>query len=102
MGLQIPPPKIMLANKELQNESGFFILKDVVFKPFHLKDWFLIYQGRDGYDDEDADFFVKELIINAGKIGIKIEKPYYIPMLDTNPTNWIRTIEQQIQSGGKP
>lgn len=94
MGFQIPPPKIMLANKELVNETGFFILKDIVLKPFHLKDWFLIYHGKNEYDDEDADFFTNELIKNAGKIGIKIEKPFYIPMLDTNPNSWIKTIEQ--------
>jgi len=48
----LDPPVIRLGGrKELQNDVGFFILKDAVLKPGHIKDWFLIYLSKGKRDD---------------------------------------------------
>jgi hypothetical protein len=55
----LDPPDIKLGKKNLKNDVGFFILRDPVLKPGHIKDWFLIYQSRNKNDDSDADYLVE-------------------------------------------
>ena len=102
-GFQLDPPVIRLGGrKELQNDVGFFILKDAVLKPGHIKDWFLIYLSKGKRDDQDADVLVDELKKNASKLGIKLEDPYFVVARDENPTSWVRELQNEFKKGGKP
>lgn len=94
MGIKLNPPRINLGkNKDLSNDTGFFIIKDPVYMGAHIKDWFMIYSGRSKNDDKDADFLVNELKKNGSKIGIRVEDPYYIVVKDNNPNTWVRELE---------
>ncbi|KAM3131412.1 hypothetical protein pb186bvf_016484 [Paramecium bursaria] len=96
-------PTLKLGSKSINtDQNAFFILRDNVFKSSHIKDWFLIYQGRGKQDDGDADFLVDELRQTADKIGIKMEKPYFIVMKDGNPNAWVDTLRDEIGKGGAP
>jgi hypothetical protein len=86
----------------LQNDVGFFILKDAVLKPGHIKDWFLIYLSKGKRDDQDADYLVDELKKNASKLGIKLEDPYFVVARDENPSNWVYELENEFKKGGRP
>lgn len=52
-------PDIKFNSKSFQtDQSAFFLIKDVVYKTSHIKDWFLVYQGKGKRDDADADLLV--------------------------------------------
>jgi hypothetical protein len=88
-GFQLDPPNIKLGNQELRNDTGMFILKSNVLSPGYIKDWFLLYMARGKNDDDDADYLTDILVKNAGRIGIKMEKPYFIALKNTDPNHWI-------------
>jgi hypothetical protein len=35
-------------------------------------------------------------------LGIKLEKPYFLVLRDTNPNAWIDAIEKDVSKGGTP
>jgi hypothetical protein len=42
------------------------------------------------------------MIKSARKIGIKMEKPYFIVINDYSPQTWLREIDREITKGGRP
>ncbi|CAK67978.1 unnamed protein product (macronuclear) [Paramecium tetraurelia] len=100
-GFQLQAPRIFMGNKEYQtDQSGFFMIKDPVFQGSHIRDWFMVYQSRGKNDDDDVDFLVSELQKQGDRIGIRIEKPYYVVLKDNNIQNWMQRLTAEI--GDKP
>lgn len=75
------------------------MLKDNVYKSSYIKDWFLVYEGRGKRDDENADDLVGEVRKAGGRIGIKIDAPYFIVINNNQPRNWIKEIEEEFKKG---
>ncbi|CAD8192080.1 unnamed protein product [Paramecium octaurelia] len=100
-GFQLQAPLIYMGNKEYQtDQSGFFMIKDPVFQGSHIQDWFMVYQSRGKNDDDDIDFIVSELQKQGERIGIRIEKPYFVMLKDNNIQNWLQRLTAEI--GDKP
>lgn len=58
--------------------------------------------GRDKRDDEDADYFVSEMIRASEAFGIKVHQPSFIVMNGFKIQDWEKEISLDIKKNGAP